>query len=95
MSESEVQTLRTEFQGLEKRLTERFDQTEKHREDLFMQMEKHVDEKFKQMLDQLKEMKSLSKRTDELLRGNNENPGMKGRLYSLGTLKPFLCGQLE
>ena len=56
MSESKVQILRTEFQGSEKRLTDRFDQTEKH-----------VDEKFKQMLDQLKEMKSLSKGTDELL----------------------------
>ena len=29
MSESEVQTLRTELQGLEKRLTERFDNVEK------------------------------------------------------------------
>ena len=84
MSESDIQKLRTGFQGLEKRLTDRFDQTEKH-----------VDEKFKQMLDQLKEMKSLSKGTDELLGGDNENPGMNGRLYSLETLKPFSCGRLE
>ncbi len=84
MSDSEVQILRTEFQGLKKLVTDRFEQTEKH-----------VDEGFKQMLDQLEEVKSLSKGTDELLRGNSENPGMNGRLYSLETLKPFLCGQLE
>ena len=72
MSEGEVQTLRSEFKGLEKLVTERFDQTEKHREALFRQTEKHVDEKFKQMLDQLKEVKSLSKGTDELLRGKNK-----------------------
>ena len=73
MSESKVQILRTEFQGLEKLLTDRFDQTEKH-----------VDEKFKQMLNRLEEMKTLSKGTDELLRGKNGNPGMNGRLKSCG-----------
>lgn len=33
MSESEVQTLRTEFKDLEKLAADRFEQTEKHRED--------------------------------------------------------------
>lgn len=84
MSESEVRGLRSEFQGLEKLVIDRFEQTEKH-----------VDEKFKQIGKQLKEVKSLSERTDELLRGNNENSGMNGRLYSLETAKPFLCGQSE
>ena len=69
VSESEVQTLRAEFQGLKELLTDWFEQTEKH-----------VDEQFKQIPDQLKEMKSLSKGTDELLRGNKENIGMNGRL---------------
>ena len=68
--------LRTEFQGLEKLLTERFDQTEKHRE-----------APFKQMPDQSKEMKSLSKRTNELLRGNSKNPGMNGRLNHAGKMQ--------
>lgn len=95
MSEIEVQILRTEFQGLKELLTDRFDQTKKHGEDLFKQTEKHVDEKFKQIGKQLEEEKSLSKGTGALLRGNNERPGKNGRLYSLETLKLFLCGQLE
>ena len=81
MREGEVQILRTEFQGLEKRLTERFDQTEKH-----------VDFQFTQIIKQLGKMNSRSKDLDDLLRGNREKIGMNGRLYSLETLKPFLCG---
>ena len=84
MSESEVQTLRTEFPGLETRLTERFERTEKH-----------VDGQFKQMLDQLKEMKSFSKGTDKLLRGNKGNIGMNDRWNHAEKLqKLFLGGRI-
>lgn len=85
MSEGEVQVLRAEFQGLQKRLIDRFDQTEKHRADLFDQTEKHVDEKFEQILNQLKE-------TDQLLRGKNGNPGMNGRLNHLEKMQKIFLG---
>ena len=82
MSDSEAQILRTEFKGFEKLLTDRFEQTEKH-----------VDEKFKQMLNRLEKMKTLSKETDELLRGKNGNPRMNGRLNHAEKMqKIFLWG---
>ena len=52
----------SEFQGLEKLATNRFEQ-----------FEKHADEKFKQIGNQLEEMNSRPKGLDELLRGNKEN----------------------
>lgn len=85
MNENEAQELRTEFQGVEKRLDDletRLDDLETRLIKRLEQSEKQRDEKFKQILDQLKE-------TDELLRGNAGNPGMNGRLHSLETLKPF------
>ena len=81
MSDSEVQVLRTEFQGLEKRLTERFDQTEKH-----------FDFQFKQIIKQLKEMNSRSKDLDALLRGKNGNPGMNGRLNHAEKMQKIFLG---
>lgn len=92
MSEGEVQVLRSEFQGLEKRLIERFDQTEKHRADLFKQTEKHFDFQFNQIVKQLEEMNSRSKDLDELLRGKNGNPGMNGRLNHLEKMQKIFLG---
>ena len=88
MSESEVRGLRTEFQGLEKRLNERFEQSEKQRDKRFNEIESHIDEKFKQIEKQLAKMDSRWEKIDESLRGNGKT-GINGRLYSLETLKPF------
>lgn len=92
MSDSEVQVLRSEFQGLEKRLTERFDMSEKHREDLFKQTEKHFDSQFAQIIKQLEEMNSRSKDLDDLLRGKNGNPGMNGRLNHAEKMQKIFLG---
>ena len=80
MSDGEVRGLRSEFQGLETRLPERFEQSEKYREDLFNRIEKHVDLLFNQLGKQLEKVNSRSKDLDDLLRGKNGNPRMNDRL---------------
>ena len=92
MSENEVRGLRAEFQSLEKRLKERFEQSEKHREDLFGRFEKHFDLQFNQIGKQLEEMNSRSKDLDKLPRGNNENPGMNGRLNHAEKMQKIFFG---
>ena len=101
MNETEAQKLRTDFQGLEKRLdvfekriNERFEQSEKQRDKRFDQIETRLDsinESLKKLAKDVQSNGKDLKKLDEDIRGNGKN-GLNTRLHHVEKMQTIFLG---